>query len=745
MLQSFSIRLAWIFLWLFQSLSCTSKQQAFVPVGTISFDRSITSQYIVLQDFIIQIKSEGLQVNIRHSADTNQLLWSSIPGKSMLMATAAEARFEDKRGTFILHEKTGRYPFLHQHIRSLHLDNNSLTAKGFLKNEKGDSISFRMDWSVTPEGHLSWKCTSDSQKVNRLMAQWLAYEDEFITGMGEQPSHFNLKGQRVPVLVQEQGIGRGDIRSLPVRLVLGPSTGNSLTTYKAVPFYISSVGQAFMLENDAYSEFDFSRKDITQIKVFDTHISGRILPGKTPADFIESYTLYAGRMRKLPDWAHSGAIIGMQGGTEKVYEVWRKLQATGTPIAAFWLQDWVGQRKTILGKQLWWNWELDDQHYPNWSQLRDSLSSRDIAVMGYINPFIVDVEGEKPYFKRNLYQEALDSGFLVLDHRNEPYLNVTSFKAALLDLSHPGCRLWIKKVIREELIGNGFRGWMADFGEALPFDVHLKNVSTTASYHNLYAQDWAQLNKEAIDEAGLGEDITFFSRSAYTRSPAYSTLFWQGDQMVDWGKNDGLPSALTGLITGGMSGFSLNHSDIGGYASVDFPLTKKIIRSPELLNRWMQLSAFTVVFRSHEGVGPDKNHQVYSDSATAKTFAYWAKVHQAWKFYRDTLLVEANAKGLPVVRSMAMVFPDLKDAWTYSDRQMMVGNELLVVPVLTPDTDSIAVYLPPGVWVNAWTNAVIRSKGEVLQMNGYTDRPGLFYQQGSVIGERFATNLSGIR
>lgn len=745
MLRNKSFQLLWICFWLFQSLSCTSKQHSFIPIGTVIFDRDIITQNIVLQDFIIRLKTDNLQLSICHQSDTSQLLWSSIPGKSILMAAAADGHFEDKRGTFILHEKMDKYPFVHQHIQSLQYSENSLTVKGFLKNVKGDSVSFQMEWSVTPEGHLSWKCSSDSQKVNRLIAQWQAYEEEFITGMGEQPTHFNLKGQRVPVLVQEQGIGRGDIRSWPVKLVLGASTGTSLTTYKAVPFYISSAQQAFMLENDAYSEFDFRQPDITQIKVFDTHIAGRILPGKTPADFVESYTLYAGRMRQLPDWVHAGAIIGMQGGTEKVYEVWKKLQDAGTPITAFWLQDWVGQRKTILGKQLWWNWELDDRHYPDWTLLKDSLSNQNIAVMGYINPFLVDVNGQKEHFKRNLYQEALDSGFLVLDHRNEPYLNVTSFKAALLDLSHPGCRVWIKKVIKDELVRNGFRGWMADFGEALPFDVRLNNVSTTASYHNRYAQEWALLNKEAVDEAGLGEDITFFSRSAYTKSPGYSTLFWQGDQMVDWRQNDGLPSALTGLVTGGLSGFSMNHSDIGGYASVDFPLTKKIIRSQELLYRWMQLSAFTVVFRTHEGVGPDKNHQVYSDSATAQTFAYWAKVHQAWKFYRDTLLMEAHSKGLPVVRSMAMVFPHLMDAWTYSDRQMMVGNELLIAPVLTPDTESISVYLPPGTWVNAWTKTSIISKGEVIKMTGFAHHPGVFYLEGSEVGERFSNHLSGIR
>ena len=64
-------------------------------------------------------------------------------------------------------------------------------------------------------------------------------------------------------------------------------------------------------------------------------------------------------MPKLPDWMNRGAIIGMQGGTKTVLEKFEALKKSGTPMAGFWLQDWVGKRKTSFGSQLWWNWELD--------------------------------------------------------------------------------------------------------------------------------------------------------------------------------------------------------------------------------------------------------------------------------------------------------------------------------------------------------------------------------------------------
>ena len=42
-----------------------------------------------------------------------------------------------------------------------------------------------------------------------------------------------------------------------------------------------------------------------------------------------------------------------------------------------------------------------------------------------------------------------------------------------------------------------------------------------------------------------------------------------GDQCHTWDRHDGLHSALIGILNGGLSGFSLGHSDVGGYTTVD--------------------------------------------------------------------------------------------------------------------------------------------------------------------------------
>lgn len=68
------------------------------------------------------------------------------------------------------------------------------------------------------------------------------------------------------------------------------------------------------------------------------------------------------------------------------------------------------------------------------------------------------------------------------------------------------------------------------------------------------------------------------------------------------------------MLSAGFSGFSANHSDVGGYSVVEGIFSgAAMVRSKELLFRWMELAAFTAAFRTQEGLQPDQNVQFYSD------------------------------------------------------------------------------------------------------------------------------------
>eukprot|EP00039_Didymoeca_costata_P016392 m.293249 g.293249 ORF g.293249 m.293249 type:complete len:101 (+) comp16388_c0_seq47:1807-2109(+) len=88
-------------------------------------------------------------------------------------------------------------------------------------------------------------------------------------------------------------------------------------------------------------------------------------------------------------------------------------------------------------------------------------------------------------------------------------------------------------------------------------------------------------------------------RSSHTKSVAFSTLFWLGDQLVTWDEFDGLRTVVNGHISGGLSGIAFQHSDIGGYTMIE-EAGFKYLRSQELLLRWAEMSAISdTIFRTH--------------------------------------------------------------------------------------------------------------------------------------------------
>jgi len=234
-----------------------------------------------------------------------------------------------------------------------------------------------------------------------------------------------------------------------------------------------------------------------------------------------------------------------------------------------------------------------------------------------------------------------------------PYLLKNSnFRAGLIDLSNPDTRTWIKNVIKTQMIGKaGASGWMNDFGEALPFDSKLHDGADPAVWHNRFPEEWARVAREAIEEAGRGDDIVFFDRSGFTQSPGAATLFWLGDQIESWDQYDGIKTAVVGLLSGGVSGFSLLHSDTGGYDSFQFKFAGKEIpilaRSPELLMRWTELNAFTAVLRTHEGLAPEVAAQFYTNAETLAHMQRFRKVYKGLAPYRKRLVAEAAATDIP--------------------------------------------------------------------------------------------------
>ncbi|KAI5663768.1 hypothetical protein M9H77_23091 [Catharanthus roseus] len=636
--------------------------------------------------------------------------------------------------------------------------------KGFARKFLGIRRPSKVGWSLFFSRRKVYVAAPSSDEDNVVMKAsrfadlnriWLTYsseKNERFFGFGEQFSHMDFKGKKVPIFVQEQGIGRGDQPiTFAANLVSYRAGGDWSTTYAPSPFYMTSKMRSFYLEGYNYSVFDLTKQDRVQIQIYGDSVDGRILHGNSPSELIEHFTETTGRPPELPEWILSGAVVGMQGGTENVCSIWNELQTYDVPISAFWLQDWVGHRETVIGSQLWWNWEVDPTRYGRWQQLIKDLGAQNINVMTYCNPCLAPMD-KKTHVRRNMFEEAKKLDILIKDKNGDPYMVPnTAFDVGMLDLTNPSTAGWFKQTL-QDMVEDGVRGWMADFGEGLPVDACLFSGEDPVAAHNRYPELWAKINREFVEEwqnfhvikkGEVQEDkLVFFMRAGFRGSSRWAMLFWEGDQMVSWQTNDGIKSAVVGLLSGGLSGYALNHSDIGGYCSVNFPFLK-YQRSEELLLRWMELNAFTTVFRTHEGNKPSCNKQFYSNQTTMSHFARLAKVYKAWKFYRIQLVKEASQKGLPVCRHLFLHYPYDERVHDFTYEQFLVGTEILVVPVLDKGKKGVKAYFPVGEscsWKHIWTGNLY-SQGTEAWIEAPVGNPAVFIKDGSLIGDMFLENL----
>lgn len=722
--------------------------------------------------FVIRFHAEdGGRLVITHRSEPERALFETVPGRAFISAARGEEKVRDSRGSFSMRDEL-RARCADQRLGSITPlpstagETAGVLISGSLRCDSGPEIRYTLGLRPRGDEVLALDLELSDASYNRALLTYRSSAGERFYGFGQQFTYFDLKGRRVPIWVQKQGIGRG---TQPITLGADLTSGGGgtwYTTHAAVPHYITSEQRSLYTEDPEYQIFDLRAADRVQLEIWSSRLHARLVHGRTPTELLTAYTAWSGRMRPLPDWVHKGAIVGLQGGTARARRAIEQLKAAGVPLAAVWLSDWVGQRPGEQGKQLWWSWQLDEEHYPGWTELRADLERDGIRVLTYVNPMLVDIRdrdrgGTSSGLRRNFFAEAKRSGYLVRTPSGEPYLlRHADFSAGLVDLTNPAAYGWFLDVLRDHVLGVGASGWMADLGELLPYDAVLHSGQRGESFHNQYPEAWARLNREAIERpraatatttetptaaapaaASAGSELVFFMRAGYSQSPRYATLFWLGDQLVTWDAHDGIKSSVIGLLSGGLSGFTLNHGDVGGHTSIKHSLMS-YRREKELLLRWMELGALSPVFRTHEGSSPAENAQFDSDEQTLAHLSRCARLYAAWAPYRKQLVREAAETGLPVARHLFLHHPADPAVRGLSHQQFLLGTELLAAPVLDPGVRKLSVYLPAGTWVHVWSGTVHDAgSGRTVTIDAPLGQPGLFYKQGSAVGQSLVKAL----
>ena len=234
--------------------------------------------------------------------------------------------------------------------------------------------------------------------TNRFWVRISAQEDEQIWGCGEQMSHLALRGRRFPLWTSEPGVGRDPDGDFTKRIAdSGLEGGDYWTTYYPQPTYLSSRRYALHVDSRAYACFDFTDDELHEIELWEVPQQIEFFEGASPAEIVTQLSTRFGRQPRLPDWAISGAIVGLKDG-ERSFERLDAIVEAGAEVTGLWCEDWAGVRQTSFGRRLFWDWTASQQRYPDLAGKIAELNDRGIRFLAYANPYLA-IDGA-------LYQEA---------------------------------------------------------------------------------------------------------------------------------------------------------------------------------------------------------------------------------------------------------------------------------------------------------------------------------------------------
>jgi alpha-glucosidase (family GH31 glycosyl hydrolase) len=106
--------------------------------------------------------------------------------------------------------------------------------------------------------------------------------------------------------------------------------------------------------------------------------------------------------------------------------------------------------------------------------------------------------------------------------------------------------------------------------------------------------------------------------------------------------------------------------------------------------------------RDHPWSRPKFSVDLWHDPGTIALFRRYAILHTALLPYFATYAAEAHRTGVPILRHLVLEYPGDPRSAT-AEYQYLLGESLLVAPVIEPGAVTRKLYLPHGDWVNYWT------------------------------------------
>ncbi|WP_324788532.1 glycoside hydrolase family 31 protein [Streptomyces sp. H51] len=442
-----------------------------------------------------------------------------------------------------------------------------------------------------------------------------------------------------------------------------------------------------------------------------------------PARVLLAWASLTGAPALPPAWAlgHHHARRGF-GGEQEVRRIVAGYQERDLPLDAVHLDI-----DHYDGHQVF---TVDEDRFPKLPVLADELRRDGIRLVSVVGPAVKAAPGNA------VYDSGAAADAFVREASGRVVRGVAwPGDAVFPDFTHARVREWWGGLYEERLT-QGFAGFWHDMNEPTSFAAFGEPTLPRSARHslegrggdhreahNVYALCMARAAHEGLRELLPRERPFVFSRSGWAGMQRYGGT-WSGGVATGW---PGLRASLSLVLGLGLCGVPYSGPDVGGFDGNP---------SPELYLRWFQLGAFLPLFRTHAGVRAG-HREPWEFGAEVLEHARAALVERRRLLpYFVTLAHVARRTGAPYVRPLWWGSPEDRALRDCEDA-FLLGDCLLVAPVLGPGTERRAVRLPRGRWYDTATERAYEGPGRVL-VDAPLSRIPVLARAGAVIPVRGA-------
>ncbi|MFJ5842178.1 glycoside hydrolase family 31 protein [Streptomyces shenzhenensis] len=420
----------------------------------------------------------------------------------------------------------------------------------------------------------------------------------------------------------------------------------------------------------------------------------------TPARVLHVWASLTGAPALPPAWAlgHHHARWGF-GSEQEVRRIVAGYGERGLPLDAVHLDiDHYDEHQVFT---------VGHERFPKLPALAEELRRQGIRLVSIVDPGVKAAAGNAVF----------DGGTAVDAFVRAPSGQVVRGvswpgESVYPDFTHARVRKWWGELY-EERLAQGFAGFWHDMDEPTSFSAFGESTLPRSARHflegrggdhreahNVYALCMADAAHEGLRELSPQERPFLFSRSGWAGMQRYGGT-WSGDVATGW---PGLRASLSLVLGLGLCGVPYSGPDVGGFDGSP---------SPELFLRWFQLGAYLPLFRTHASLRAGRR-EPWEFGAEVLEHARVALLERRRLLpYFVTLAHLARRTGAPYVRPLWWGAPEDRALRDCEDA-FLLGDSLLVAPVLDPGADRRAVQVPRGRWYDTATERVYEGPAQVL-------------------------------